>query len=113
MKILRDFCKRIVDKNITLNRLYLRIRSYFQNISLRIKPDKRTFLARQYLRGKGIEIGALHLPLVLPGRAHVNYVDRMTVEELRKQYPELRAYPLVEPVIIDDGENIAKIRLER
>ncbi len=34
----------------------------------------------------------------------------MTVKELRQQYPELRAYPLAEADIIDDGEKLEKIK---
>ena len=77
---------------------------------LRIKPDIRTSLARRYLSGCGIELGALHLPLLLPRGAHVKYVDRMSVKELRKQYPELKKYPLVDVDIIDDGETLEKVK---
>jgi len=60
-------------------------------------------VAFQYLRGSGIEIGPLHQPLEVSSQANVRYVDRMPVEELKKQYPELSVY-LVEPDILDDGE---------
>jgi len=33
----------------------------------------------------------------------------MPVEELKKQYPELSAYNLVEPDILDDGETLSSI----
>jgi predicted SAM-dependent methyltransferase len=59
--------------------------------------------------GSGIEIGALNLPLELPRSARVRYVDRLTAPELRKQYPELKAYKLVNVEIIDDGETLAAI----
>jgi len=65
-------------------------------------------VAFQYLRGSGIEIGPLHQPLV-SSQANVRYVDRMPVEELKKQYPELSAYNLVEPDILDDGETLSSI----
>jgi hypothetical protein len=39
----------------------------------------RQMLAYEYLCGNGIEIGALHNPLRVPRRAHVRYVDRMSV----------------------------------
>jgi SAM-dependent methyltransferase len=42
-----------------------------------------------WLRGEGIEIGALNLPLQVHGNAHVRYVDRMSVDEQRRHYPEL------------------------
>lgn len=64
----------------------------------------RAVIAGLYIKGQGIELGALHLPLRVPPGARVKYVDRMPVEELRRQYPELASEPLVTPDIIADGE---------
>ena len=69
----------------------------------------REAIAAVFLRGDGIEIGALHQPLHLPPSARVRYVDRMPISELRRQYPELAAEPLVETNIIDDGEKLTTI----
>lgn len=69
----------------------------------------RALLAQVYLRGDGIEIGALQRPLKIPRGARVKYIDRMTVADLRKHYPELASEKLVEADIIDDGERLAKI----
>jgi predicted SAM-dependent methyltransferase len=69
----------------------------------------REELAARYLRGSGIEIGALHNPLSTPPGANVRYVDRMTVAELRAHYPELNGLPLVDVDVIDDGERLAAI----
>jgi SAM-dependent methyltransferase len=66
----------------------------------------RDRLAALYLKGDGIEIGALHYPLPLPKAARVRYVDRMSVADLRRQYPELGSTPLVEPDVIDNGERL-------
>ncbi len=55
----------------------------------------RRKLADQYLHGEGIEIGALHNPL--PTSAHVKYVDRLSRADLRRHYPELAAFPVVDP----------------
>jgi len=71
--------------------------------------DVRWRIAREYLAGDGIEIGALHLPMQVPERARVKYVDRMRIADLRKQYPELNDLPLVEADIIDNGETLATI----
>ena len=71
--------------------------------------DLRQRLSEQYLEGEGIEIGALHHPLHVGSRARVRYVDRMSVAELRRQYPELGRFPLIEPDLIDDGETLASI----
>jgi SAM-dependent methyltransferase len=69
----------------------------------------RRHLAGRYLRGDGLEVGALHLPLGLPRGARARYVDRMSVEDLRAHYPELDEYDLVTPDFIDDGEELASV----
>ncbi|MCJ7444371.1 MAG: class I SAM-dependent methyltransferase [Methanotrichaceae archaeon] len=69
----------------------------------------RETLSQKYIHGNGLEIGALHNPLTLPSDAKALYVDRLPVEALRKQYPELDAYRLVNTDIIDDGETLARI----
>jgi SAM-dependent methyltransferase len=67
----------------------------------------RRRLARRYLRGTGVEIGALYLPLSLPRGTTVRYVDRLSLPELRRHYPELDRYDLVDPDVVDDGETLA------
>ena len=71
--------------------------------------EVRDFVAGLFLQGEGIEIGALHEPVNVDSSVTVRYVDRMTVAELRQQYPELGKYKLVEPDIIDDGERLERI----
>lgn len=84
-----------------INRLF-----YSLNNSVEIA---RELTATRYLSGDGIEIGALHNPLSVPKHVNVQYVDRMTVPELKKQYPELSKYKLVDVDIIDDGEYLHNI----
>lgn len=69
----------------------------------------RREIASRYLSGSGLEIGALHQPLSVPSDVTVRYVDRMTVEQLREQYPELSRYDLVEVDVIDDGEVLRSV----
>ncbi len=69
----------------------------------------RRDIAFQYLKGEGIEVGALHSPLQVPDAVKVYYVDRMSLTDLRKQYPELGAVGLVEADIIDNGETLSSI----
>ena len=69
----------------------------------------RESIARMYIKGKGIEIGALHTPLRVSKSVQVTYLDRMSIPELRKQYPELNSKNLVPIDIIDDGEKLSKI----
>jgi len=64
----------------------------------------RTSIARLYIAGNGIEIGALHSPLKVPSGATVKYVDRLPLSGLRKHYPELGSKELVNVDIVDDGE---------
>jgi SAM-dependent methyltransferase len=67
----------------------------------------RTGLANKFLRGHGIEIGALQRKLTPPAGCTVRYVDRMSVTDLRAHYPELNDIPIQPPDIIDDGERLA------
>ncbi len=72
--------------------------------------EPRTRISNEFLKGDGIEVGALHNPLVVhPGRCRVRYLDRMPVSELRRQYPELQSLPLVHIDIVDDGETLSTV----
>ena len=64
----------------------------------------RRRVADLYLHGDGIEIGALYAPLETS--ANVRYVDRLPVDDLRKQYPELAGTALTPVDVIDDGERL-------
>ena len=66
---------------------------------------------RHHIRGDGIEIGALHQPFDLSDLpvTRVRYVDRMPVEQLRLQYPELNNEHFVHIDLIDDGQVLATI----
>ena len=78
--------------------------SVAQMVSVRLVERTRERVAREYLRGEGLEIGALHHPLRVPTEVTVRYVDRLDVDGLRDQYPELVDRPLVPVDVIDDGE---------
>jgi predicted SAM-dependent methyltransferase len=69
----------------------------------------RQDVARAYLRGRGLEIGALHRPARLPAAARVSYVDRLPVHELREQYPELARHRLVPVDVVDEAETLASV----
>jgi predicted SAM-dependent methyltransferase len=69
----------------------------------------REAIAAAFLNGEGLEIGALHQPLVVPSSVRVKYVDRMTAPDLRHQYVELADQPLVETDIVDNGELLTTI----
>ena len=67
---------------------------------------RRKRVARQVLHGSGIEIGALYKPLPVAAGVKVAYVDRMSVQQLRLQYPELASENLVPVDVVDDGERL-------
>jgi len=71
--------------------------------------DARAEFAARFLFGEGLEIGPLHLPLKMPAAAKPRYVDRMPVEQLREEYPELAGWNLTPVDVIDDGERLATI----
>jgi SAM-dependent methyltransferase len=74
--------------------------------------DARREFAERFLAGHGLEIGALHLPLQTPAGAHVRYVDRMSVEDLRSEYAELADWDLTPVDVIDNGELLTTIAEE-
>jgi SAM-dependent methyltransferase len=59
-----------------------------------------------WLGGDGIEIGALNLPLGVHREAHVRYVDRLSVEEQRREYPELAGAKLPPVDVIGSAEDL-------
>lgn len=69
----------------------------------------RRKLAQRYLRGAGLEIGALDHPLALPAGVRVTYVDYQTREENLRRYQGLDPERVVEPQIIADGLTLAGI----
>jgi SAM-dependent methyltransferase len=70
----------------------------------------RRYLSWRYIRGEGIEIGALHCPLPLYGGAKSKYVDYIPLAEIRKHYPELEGFEIAEPDIIDNAELLTKVQ---
>ena len=78
-------------------------RPYKAALSSMVDLD-REFLSRIYLKGKGLEVGALHNPLVVGKQAKVSYVDRYSNADLVTHYPDLSSSGLVDVDIIDDGE---------
>jgi SAM-dependent methyltransferase len=75
------------------------------------KPDLSMRDAlRNYIRGKGIEIGALHRPLDLTDLAvpEIKYLDRHTEEELHQIY-QIDKSQIIPVDILDDGEHLEKI----
>ncbi|HUN78380.1 MAG TPA: methyltransferase domain-containing protein [Solirubrobacteraceae bacterium] len=69
----------------------------------------REDVAVSYLRGDGIEIGALDYPLRIPRGARVRYVDYLDGLDLADAHSDTLAAgrPLVMPDVVDDGARLA------
>lgn len=86
--------------------LAVAIRKFIRDVTRQL--DRET-VARIYLRGSGLEIGALHNPLQVPPSVKVRYVDRLSTPDLRVQYPELASKELVNVDVVDDGERLSTV----
>src|ERR1700726_4603886 len=64
----------------------------------------RKRIARQYLRGRGVEFGALHAALDVPLQVEVRYADLQPAQELRRSYPHLTS--IRTPDLITDLESM-------
>jgi ubiquinone/menaquinone biosynthesis C-methylase UbiE len=71
--------------------------------------EVRRNLSYRYIRGNGLEIGALHYPQKVPRSVEVKYVDRISREEAIKKYPELDESMIIDPTYIDDGFILEKV----
>ena len=76
-------------------------------------PRIRTLIATAVLRGRGLEIGALHNPLRIRGRrAHVEYGDRLPRDAAAELY-ELPVQSLVEPTHLLSADDLGSIPSEQ
>ncbi|MDQ3414406.1 MAG: class I SAM-dependent methyltransferase [Verrucomicrobiota bacterium] len=69
----------------------------------------RAFAAYRYIRGSGIEIGALDSPLQTYHRARVRYLDCLPSEKLRAAYPEIPPQSVLEVEQVEDGETLGSV----
>ncbi len=105
----QPFAKQIV-KWLTPESARTRVKGWLRRTVVNITgPDLRHDLALLFIKGHGIEIGALHMPLPLGSDATVSYVDRLSMKDLRHHYPELKRVSIVEPNIIADGQKLTGI----
>ena len=70
---------------------------------------RRLEVTDRYLRGEGLEIGALQDPLRVPRGVKVRYVDIADTATLRQMYPGKAGRQMVEVDIVDDGERLATV----
>lgn len=73
------------------------LKLYLLNISC------RDDLSRRYLRGSGLEIGAMHFPLPVDPDVSVKYVDVNSRQENIARHPEIDDTKVVETDFVEDG----------
>jgi SAM-dependent methyltransferase len=71
--------------------------------------NARTAFAEAYLTGEGLEIGGLNWPIEVSPDVKVRQVDRMSTEDLRREYPEVADRPLPEVDVVDNGETLETV----
>jgi hypothetical protein len=71
--------------------------------------DARAEFAYRFLRGEGLEIGALNRRLPVPAWATARNVDRLATDELRAVYQDLDGTALAKVDVVDDGERLETI----
>jgi SAM-dependent methyltransferase len=71
--------------------------------SLGLWQITRTKLAKKYLFGSGVEIGALHQPLRIPSGVRIRHVDHRSWEQNVESFPELDSREMVHVDFVTDG----------
>lgn len=72
----------------------------------------REQLSREFIRGQGLEIGALYNPVFVKPGVQVKYVDWETTEAMREQVRQLPYHQdalIVNVDIVDDGDTLASV----
>jgi SAM-dependent methyltransferase len=88
-------------ESVLLRSLRLKLRDEIRSQPARWEAT-RDDLAFRYLRGHGIEIGALYRPQRVPPGVKVTYVDHAATDELRRVYPEHDWFQ--PPDVVDEAE---------
>lgn len=88
-------------------KVYLAANSFrheIENLAIENLSLNRHLLSMLYLRGQGLEIGALNAPLPVPSTARVKYVDAVPFEELRETFSDVSYVQA--PDIVMDGQTL-------
>ncbi len=94
-----------MDVRLVANQVLARLR--FGSRAQRTK--RRVALAHRFLRGSGMEIGALHNPLPISAEMQVTYVDKLANVQLKHHYPEIPSDTLVQVDIVADAERLLSV----
>jgi len=102
--------------NTNTDRVSSRLKPYstqYRNLCTQLlqQPDAyRKEINRKFIRGTGVDIGALHRPFTSSGTCEIIKVDLYDREKLLTFYPELPADTITSPNIVADGENLNTFR---
>jgi len=77
-----------------------------QELIFKFSKTNRLGIASNYLKGTGIEIGALNYPLKVPAHVNVKYLDRMSAEDHLAIFKDYKIKDLVKVDIIGNGETL-------
>jgi len=87
------------------------LKNFIKSIAVAVSQYmRRVQVAKEYLVGEGIEIGALQSPMKVPISVKVKYVDMFSKEDAKRIWPAKKGSLLVDVDIIDDGETLKTIR---
>jgi predicted SAM-dependent methyltransferase len=107
--VLRRRVVRFLDRKRVFRRLPASSAGFTPGYTLDFAFSTRDFVAKAYLTGCGIEIGAAYAPTTVRPDVQVTYVDRLSADGLRAAHPELGSTALVNVDVIDDGERLPTI----
>jgi len=77
-----------IEQCFLINHLGQRTRRILKTLGIIKYPNKRALMAGKYLSGHGLEIGALHSPLLVPDNVRVEYLDIASRQESIRKLPE-------------------------
>ena len=80
------------------------------HIDTSLLSEKRFKVSEKYLKGRGLEIGAFHAPTPFIDGCEADYMDQMSIDDIKKRFPEFEDHYCVYPNIIDNGEVLGKIK---
>ena len=66
-------------------------------------------ISKKYLKGRGLEIGAFHAPTPLVDGCEADYLDQMSIDDIKKRFPKYEDYYCVYPNIIENGGDLPSI----
>jgi predicted SAM-dependent methyltransferase len=71
--------------------------------------SRRYKVSQEYLSGRGLEVGAFNSPTPLQESVEADYVDQITIEEIKRRFPKYEDYYCAYPIIIDNGEELSRV----